>query len=309
MILENLLANLNNPQPQVRLEVARVLGMVDETRALKAVGQRYKVEADPAVREALAWAGQRLYGARQAGYSTIDEIFRYFGVDNELENTESETEAELLKKLQANLDRDLLRMQASAGRKKVGMAAAAGLAGAMMGGMSMGMGMMGSALKPGAEVASSNLGERPQLTRQRTPATIPSQADISLWARRLQEDPDPGTRVTAAVELASLKNPAALPHLATAFVSDPSAKVREAAQRAGKFLYWSTVYWHMEQDGSLAQEMQRRAQAMGKTLQTPASAPAPSAPPGEASAAPPPQDDISAILRAANVGRKRRMKK
>ncbi len=307
MKLENLLANLNNSDPAIRIDVTRVLGMVDETLALMAIGQHYKTETEPAVRQALDWAGKRLYAAHQAGYNTVDEICRQFGVDNEIAHAEDPEEAKLLKKMQDEFERDMLRMKEQGASKKAGMAAAAGIAGAMMGGMSMGMGMMGSALKPGAEAASSNLGgSRPQIGTQRTPAAMPSKVNISIWVRRLSEESSAADRAKAVIELGSLNNPAALPHLAAAFASDPSPKVQEAAQRAGKLLYWRTVYWHMEQDGSLAAEMQRRAEAMGKTVRAKASTePAPTSPESPSSAQP---EDVSAILRRANASRKRRKK-
>lgn len=307
MKLENLLANLNNPDPAIRVDVIRVLGMVDETQALAALAQRYKVETDPAVREALDWAGKRLHAAHQAGYNTVDEICREFGVDNEIMNAEDPEEAKLMKQMQDEFEREMLRMKEQGATKKASMAAAAGLAGAMLGGMSMGTGMMSSALKPGAEVASSNLGGgHPQIGTQRTPAAMPSKVNISVWVRRLTEESGTANREKAAIELSALNNPAALPHLAATFVSDPSPKVRETAQRAGKRLYWRTVYWHMEQDGSLAEEIQHRAAAMGKTLEAkPGDKPAPSASESPASAQ---QEDISAILRRANASRKRRKK-
>ena len=308
MKLENLLANLNNPQAPVRIDVARVLSMVEETRALKAIGDRYKVETEAAVRTVLAWAGKQLYAAQQSGYSSLDEVFRMFNVQAEIDNMTSEAEGELLKRLQENLDADLARQQQDAARRRMGGAVAMGVAGAMLGGASMGAGMMmDAALNMGGN-ASSNLGSRPQVGQQRAPATMPTQTDISAWVKRLREASLPADREKATIELASLNNPAALPFLASAFMSDPSLQVQAAAQRAGKRLYCSALYWYMDQDGTLAAEIQRRAAARQGDLPAAAQPAAPPAKPDPAPAARS-EEDINAILRAAQAGRKRRQKK
>ncbi len=302
MNLETLLNALNHPRPEVRISTARLLGMLEETRALGAVGQQYRAETDPAVREALAWAGQRLHAAHQAGYSTLNEIFRHFGIDREIANREDPTEAELMKKMQDNLDMELMKMRGDAATKKAGLTTAVAIGGALAG-LPVG-GMINAAMQPGAEWAESNMGvSRPQIGMQRVPAAAPGTADISVWVRRLRELPDPEQRARAAGELATLNNPAALPILAAAFVADRAPQVQQAAQRAGKLIYWNAVYWQMERDGSLAQEMARRAEALGKT----AASPQPDAPPAQPT--PPPPQDINAILRQAEAARARRGKK
>ncbi len=309
MKLENLIANLHNPHPAIRIDVARVLGMLDEARALKAVGDAYKQETDPDVRAVLAWAGKRLYAAQQAGYSTLDEIFRHFRIDNEIDNAAPEAEQEMIRKLQSDLDAEMIRMQDDAARRKIGSAVAMGLAGAVLGGASMGMGMaMSAGVTPGADVLSSNMSSsRPETGLKRIPAAMPSTADIKVWVKRLRESPNAADREKAAVELLTLNNPAALPFLGSAFMSDPSPQVQAAAQRTGKLLYWGVLYWTMEQDGSMAEEITRRAAARGKTIPNDVkSAAAP--PPTQPEAPTRSEQDISAILRAAEAGRKRRLK-
>lgn len=318
MRLEILLGGLDHPQPAVRLDVVRVLGMLDETRALDRLRQIYPREADPTVRSAINWAGRRLYQARQAGYSTLDEIFRYFGVDREIENLPDATEAEMMRKLQDSLDRDLIRMRDRMGQRKIGMAVAAGLGGTVIGGVTVGMMALTGAMQPGADAASSGMEGRPQIGTQRAPATAPSDADISVWARRLRESPTPEGREQAAIELAQLNNPRALPFLAAAFMGDESLKVQQAAQRYGKVLYWSALYWQMSRDGTLAQEMERRAAALGKRIgeapaqEVPPTAPAASdapVPPEPSPAAEPPPVDVGEILRKAQEGRAARKRK
>ncbi len=318
MKLEVLIGSLDNPQPAVRLDVARVLGMLDEVQALDALRQRFQVETDPSVRNAIAWAGKRLYEAQQAAYSTVEEVCRHFGVDREIENMPDAQEAEMMKKLQDNFDAEMIRMQDQNNKKKAGMALAAGLGGAMVGGMTMGMSAaMGSMSGGLIGSPSSNMEARPQIGTKRNPATMPSKSDISVWAKRLREASSVDVRENAAIELAQLNNPMALPHLAAAFVNDPEVKVREAAQRFGKVLYWNMIYWEMEQDGSMAEEMKRRAEKIGKNIEAKSStgtgplssgSPAADTPfaapqrPAEA-----PQEDINEILRRAKEGRAKRL--
>ncbi len=308
MNLEDLLKALNHPRPDVRISTARLLGVLEETRALGAVGQRYRAETDPAVREALAWAGQRLHAAHQAGYSTLNEIFRHFGIDREIANREDPAEAELMKKMQDSLDMELMKMRGDAATKKAGLTTAVAIGGALAG-LPVG-GMINAAMQPGAEWAESNMGvNRPQIGVQRVPAAAPSTADITVWVRRLRESPDPAQRARAAGELATLNNPAALPILAAAFVADRAPQVQQAAQRAAKLIYWNALYWQMEHDGSLAQEIARRAGALGKAPTSPDAAQPGATPVQPTPPAPPPQQDINAILRQAEAARARRAKR
>jgi hypothetical protein len=316
MRLEVLLNGLKNPDAAVRLDVVRVLGMLDEVRALPVVRELYQAESDPTVRSAAAWAGKRLYQAQQANYSTVEEIFRHFGVDREIENTPDAAEAALVQKMKDDLDAALLDSRARAARRQAGLAAAAGIGVGMLAGGSMGLSAMAGGLSAGAGVASSNLGEsdRPRLGTSRAPATVPSTADISVWVRRLCEGKNVSQREQAAIELAQLNNPMALPHLAAAFTNDPSAQVRQAAQRFGKVLYWSTVYWEMEQDGSLQCEIDRRLEEMGKRTEKPVVPPGgqvqqqgPFASPADAPAAEANQEvDVAEILRKARKSRESR---
>ena len=317
MRLEVLLSGLENPQPAVRLDVVRVLGMLDETRALDALRQRYALEPEPAVKQAIAWAGKRLYQAEQAGYATVDEVCRHFGVNRELEELSDAAEAELISKLQQDFERDIRDGQTRLSRRKAGLAAAAALGGTMFGGTSMGMMALTGAMQPGAEASSSGLAVGGQGAR-RSPATAPSNADIDVWLRRLRDAPTPELREQATIELAQLNNPKALPFLAAAFLNDASPKVRQAAQRYGKVLYWSAIYWEMERSGVLAEEMTRRAAAMGKTIKVETGGGQPSAPQAETPAAPatprpagpePDPVDVGEILRKAQEGRAARRRK
>lgn len=265
MKLDTLIASLRHANPAVRLDVVRVLGMTDETGALEALRASYAQETDEAVRQAISWAGKRLYQAQQAGYSTLNEIFRHFNIDRELENAPDAVEAELMRKLENQLSNDLNQMRTGTGLRQAGLSAAAGLGLGLIGGTTMGLSAAMGGLTAGAGIASSSLGEtRPQIGTTRTPPTAPSTTDISVWVKRLRAGKLPGQREEAIFELGSLNNPSALPHLAAIFVEDTSPQVRETAQRVGKALYWNSIYWDMERDGTLRAEMDRRLQALGK---------------------------------------------
>jgi hypothetical protein len=136
---------------------------------------------------------------------------------------------------------------------------------------------------------------------------------VDIWVKRLRDTPSAELREQAALELGQLNNPKALPFLAAAFVTDASPQVRQAAQKYGKVLYWTMVYWEMEQDGSLAQEMDQRAAALHKT-KAPATeaAPAASTPASDASQPPKPASsevDVTDILRKAQQARAERKRK
>jgi hypothetical protein len=309
MKLDAMMAGLDHPEPAVQRDVVRVLGMVEETRALDALRQRFHTEADPDVKAAIAWAGKRLFAAQQAGHTTIDAVCRHFGIDREIEFSPDTAEDEMLKRMEQAFDADLRNMQKRAGLRRAGMAMAAGLGAGLVAGPMVGMSTAAGSLRPSADAASSNLGERPAFGTQRVPAMAPSTADVSVWVRRLRDAPSAGARQQAAIELGQLNNLAALPHLAAAFLDDVSPTVREAAERHGIILYWNAIYWDMEQDGSMAQEIARRAEALGKR-QTPAIVPpGPDANSGPAAPPEPPPVDVSEILRKANEGRAARRRK
>ncbi|MCZ7538546.1 MAG: HEAT repeat domain-containing protein [Anaerolineae bacterium] len=304
MIDGTLIAGLNHASASVRLDVVRVLGMVEETRALDPLRARYPTEPDETVRRAIAWAGSRLFQAQQKGHTTVDAVCRNFGVDRALENTPDAVEAELLRKLQDQFDRDLLNMKERQNVRRAGTALAAGLGGAMLGGASLGAMAMAGTLLSGTSSLSSGLEGRPVSGATRTPATRPSEVPIEVWVRRLRESTSPEQRAQAALELAQLNNPRALPHLAAAFLGDTSAHTRETAERCGKALYWSITYWEMEQSGALAQEMEQRAQRLGKTLPRDAVPAAQAGPPVDPSPL-----DVGEILRKAQQERDERRRK
>ena len=296
MNLHELIAGLDHPEPVVRRDVARVLGMVEETRALDALRQRYPTETDPDVQAALSWAGKRLFAAQQAGHTTVDAICQYFGIDREISRSPDAAEAEMLDRMQSALDDDLRDMRNRAGLRRAGLAVAAGL-GAGLRPVRCGHERRGKLADAVLRRGLVRLGGRPPLGTQRTPAMAPASTDerVAAPAARSRRQ----ARERAALELAQLNNPRRC-LLAAAFLDDPSPEVRAAAERHGKALYWNAIYWAMEQDGSMAQEIARRTEAMGKTTAAPADAPASSGPAAQPPPPEPPPADVSEILRKAD---------
>src|SRR5262249_54029358 len=84
MDTDALINALGSPEPEMRLDAARIVGMADETLALEALKQGFTAEKEPRVRKGMAWAGQRLAAAIGVGYSTQEAIFQYFGVYREI---------------------------------------------------------------------------------------------------------------------------------------------------------------------------------------------------------------------------------
>ncbi|MBI5931153.1 MAG: HEAT repeat domain-containing protein [Chloroflexi bacterium] len=315
MKLEALLQGISAPTAETRLNVVQVLGMVEETRALNVLRDRFAIEPDGSVKTAIQWAGKKIHQASQSGYSTVNEIFRFFGIDREIANLVDPREAELLRRMQTSMDNALIKANQDAAGRKVGTAAALGIGAALVGGPLMGGMVMAGAMAPSADAASSSMGPvRDQLSTQRTPPPRPSDVNIAVWLKRLREDPNRDNRKSAAIELANFNNPTALPQLATAMLNDPDLVVRSAAEQYGKVLYWKMIYWEMEQDGTLEQEFKVRAKAAGKDFEEvplPTGGTGPLAP---SKSEPPPmpqpnKDDIAQILARAEAERAKRKKR
>lgn len=301
MILDNLLSGVQHVDALQRLNAVIVLGTVDEVDAIPALVEAFKAEREPDVKQSLAWAGKRLQAARQSGYSTLEAIFKQFRIDRALVADEDERERRLMDQMKYKADMEHLQRQNDNLKQNLTNTAVStalfGFTGLMSG--------MGSASPSGANFISSNLGDdRPKHGSQRIMPTRPSEADIRIYVRRLQEDKDPAKRVGAAQSLARLvNNPAALPDLAAAFIDDKSEAVKEAAQQAAKEIYWNVVYWEMEQDGRMKAEIERRGGKADTSAptETPVQAePTPSLPPK------PKPADIASILKKAEAQREKR---
>lgn len=262
MRLQTLLSDLRSPQPETRIAAARVLGLVEETLALEAIRKAFLMETEPNAKQAINWGGGRIHAAQKRSYTTLDDIFERFKINQELENMEDPDEAAFIETMSTNFEIQLQHEKNAANMKTAAMGAGAALAGvAQFGAAGLSMGGM----TPGANVLSSNIGvERPEVGKQRIPAQAPTEMGFEVWLRRLREDRDPAVRAKAAFEISQFNNPAALPRLAELFFAEQDPKVQNAIIQAAKTLYLNARYWEITQDGSLEAEIERRAAAMGK---------------------------------------------
>jgi len=301
VILDNLLSGVQHVDALQRLNAVIVLGTVDEVDAIPVLVEAFKAEREPDVKQSLAWAGKRLQAARQSGYSTLEAIFKQFRIDRALAEEEDERERRLMDQMKYKAEMEHVQRQGDNLKQNLTNTAVStalfGFTGLMSG--------MGNASPSGANFISSNLGDdRPKHGSQRIMPTRPSEGDIRIYVRRLQEEKDPAKRVSAAQSLARLvNNPAALPDLAAAFIDDVSQAVKDAAQQAAKEIYWNVVYWEMEQDGRMKAEIERRggkADASAPTETPTQTEPTPSLPPK------PKPADIASILKKAEAQREKR---
>ncbi len=303
---ELLIKNLRHPQANVRLGVARVIGMVEETRALDALREVFNSEQDLDARNAMLNAGRRVKVAAERGFNTIDALCQHFGIFRELREVGDPDEAAKLKTIMNQMENDLLRDQMRAQEEALRRQNSQS-AGLMMGMLLTGnpngyLNMVaGGMTTPTADVLSSNLGsKRMELAAKRDPARKPTQEDIKRQVQRLREDPDAEDRRKAVIQLGDLNNVAALPFLAEAFARDSADSVRQTAERIGKVLYWNAIYWQLEESGEIETLMREKAQELkekggtsdDQALQIPQ--------------VPREQPDINDILRQAEQARKRK---
>jgi hypothetical protein len=300
MDTDALIKALSSQEPEMRANAARIVGMVDETLALDALKEAYVFEETPRIRKVMAWAGQRLEAAIGAGYSTQEAIFRYFGVYREIiAAAPTPEEARAMEEEQRRETAELKRLQEIQSKDGPSLLSAASTANMMLGNPLLSLAMLSTRTPPTAP-DDSIVSRATERRYKRAPAVRPSDTDIRAWVRRLREEDNPTQRKKILAELASLHNPAALPALALTFAADLNPEVAQIAQQHGKLLYWGIIYWQMEQDGSLQQEIDRRI--VERQIATPLEAPAPPPPPPELSS----PEDIAAILRKAEEARKRR---
>ena len=300
MNLQLLLTNLASNDPATRLSAVRILGLVEEINALPAIRQRFAAETDPEVKKALDWAGRRLFAAHQAGYSTLNEIFRHFKIDAEIENAEDPTETQLMQRLQDGFESDLRKMQMGGSLRNT-------ITGAAVGALVGGAAGAASGAMMGAMAASSNMGEkRPEVGKQRIPPQVPAKTNFDIWLRRLRDTSTPANREKAVLEIVHLNNPAALPALAEAYIG-ATESLQNAILKAAKTLYWSAMYWELSQDGTVDQEMKRRLEAKGKA--TPATMPSQQSEANKRATQETSKEELAQILARAQEAKEKRKKK
>ncbi len=259
MNVQELTKYLQHPKPSVRLMSIHTIKMVDEERALDAISARVPMEMDAKVEQDLKATGRYLNKLRQDGYSTVQAICEHFNVYSEVLTFADEEEfKEIHRMVLLTTDK---RKDEDVNNKAINTASML-IASRMMGASTV-MGVKASILDLGSNIGSVTEAMKKQKKRIRP--TIPTQKDISRWIKLIKSD-NASDRQEAIVQLNSAKNPAGLQYMAYAYANDDSERVRETAQRLGRILYWNSVYYQMEQDGTLKTIMDDFAESLGITL-------------------------------------------
>jgi hypothetical protein len=238
---------LQHPEAHLRLNAARILGMVDEVEALPALAKAFQCETDPAARKVMAWAGKRLKEAHAGNYNTFAQLWKHYQIEREVQGGKS-PDADVYLGLDAHqLEMIRQQIEAESRSRKIQQRTMGTTLSPLSGGKAGGTGELRS-------THTHDIGD----SRRRAMPTQPTQTDTRVHVQRLLRDPQPEMRRKAAMTLGDINNPAALPALAQAFMEDASPDVQAAAQQVGKLLYWNLLYWEMERDGIIQYEIERR---------------------------------------------------
>lgn len=245
-ILQSLREQLQSERGIDRVDAAVVIGLVQETQLYDAMRQAFSAEKNAKVKKNLKWAGQRLNQAKKANYSTIETIWDVFRVQREVDKHFQTKEDKLLKSIT-----DTMSMQSvddSSGLPSASMAA-----GALLGGLAFGPGAtVGGMMGGTGNLMSSDLkGTHETIEKRRTPPMHPSDMNINIHLKRLQNTTNPDKQRQLMIDLAGFNNPAALPVMAKIHLISPSGTVRQTAEEAAKSLYLMVRYWELDQAGEI----------------------------------------------------------
>lgn len=222
---QKLIQNLTHQRPEARKDAALILGMVQEVDAYAKLAQVFKRESEPAVKPAMQWAGRQLQAAIAQKHSTFQAIWQTYHIYREVSGEQEQY---------VGMEQDQFAFMLDQTHADIRMEQ-------LMSG-------------PLSSKKSATLSQVPSTffdaPKRRNTAVEPTKIEIRPHLRRLQ-DPSPENRRKAALTLRDLNNPAALSALATATYQETVAAVRDAAQQAGKALYWGMIYWQLEQDGTI----------------------------------------------------------
>lgn len=254
-----LINQLKDANPTVRLESTRVLGLVEETQSLHPLRESFRQEDDPAVQEAIDWAGKRIFAAQQRGYTTFDAIFAEFRLYLPPKDTRAAAEESLLRQMDDKFQADLLNQES----KRLRSAAIRGAALGALAGDDLGLpgilggALLGSTLTGYSPTGLSTSGAQGS-SNYRIPPKMPSDMQTNVWMRRLREDPSRDKRIQAARELVELNNPSVLPKMAEAYLAETVVEVQKAIEGAAKLLYITEVYWELSQTDLLEKSIERK---------------------------------------------------
>lgn len=261
MDAQKFIRQLEESDPDRRRDAAHIIGMVDEVDALPALYRAVKVEPVPAVKQAMVWAGKRLQAAQSAEYTTLDAIWFHFHIDRDVFPPEDDRDEPFLgldshqvEMLSAQVSYEAALQKVRNRTKTFGAFALAGIPGAIM--STLGSSLSGSTAIP--HVLEASVGIPNAQRRRRAVPLEPTTTDIRSHVKRLLSEPIADKRRKAAMSLRDLNNPDALSSLALAFINDPDTTVSQTAHLAGKLIYWNAVYWKLEKEGFIAEEIRQR---------------------------------------------------
>ncbi len=246
MVVDLLMNGLKNPAPAARIEMLRVVAMLEETRTLATLRNMMTTETDPNVLSVLKWAGSIVWRAQQSGYSTEAGMQQVFRIE-EKPSEEQRREEELLARLQYQFDMEQIKDQDRANKRKIGRSVVMGAFGAALTGPMMSATMLASSAGKVAATSTPapSTGERPVVATQFVTPQRPTTFDTSAWMKRAGEGSS-ADRQKALIELRAINNPAVLPFLGYHFALGLDDAVKNEAQRAGKMIYFNWVYWAQE---------------------------------------------------------------
>lgn len=257
-ILQKLRNQLQSERGIERVDAAIVIGLVQETQLYDDLAKAFSTEKNAKIKKHLKWAGQRLDRARKANHTTIESIWKVFRLQREVDNHFKTKEDKLLKSI---LDSPAVR-----GDDTPGAGSAAKAAGTLLGGMAFGpSAVVGGMMGGSGDVMSSGLGKgiHESMEKRRTPPTRPSDMNISIQLKRLQNATEAEKQRRLMIDLCSFNNPEALPVIAKVYLISQDETVRQTAEESGKNLYWMVRYWELDQAGEIQKLIDQRIEASG----------------------------------------------
>lgn len=295
-IQHRLMEGLTDAEAAIRKRSAYILGTVDEVSAVDRLYQQYAVESDGEAKQAIQWAGRRLKAIRDTGYTTLDALFAHYRLNAQSAQHADRAEQQVIDDYKLHTHMNTLDGERRGAATNTALNVLL-LPPIFSAGRFLSSSFSGSEI--GTKLDEVDYSSSEPIARAMTPPR-PGSESIAPAIQRLRAAANPQQRIDFVLDLAQIyNNPDALPHLAAVFVRDEDERVCETAQRAAKLIYWNALYWDMDADGSLTQELAQRGIPRPGAQSTSPDAHE-SSPPASA------QSDIAEILRKAEEARERR---
>src|SRR5260221_9219924 len=236
-MLHRLVAQLQNPDPQTRVETLCALVMVLETEALDLLRQMYESEPVPQVKNVVQWAGRQILAASQQGYSTTAAMRFAYRLD--LAGQGPTHAEEQRRKLETEISRAKLRGNI-VGKNLAGDLGDFATLAALNPFAAFGALATPKDRKTWIHSSGSNaeldglkfieqvLEEESTETKRAIVPPKPADTAIKIWLKKLANS-EVQTRLTAARQLGDFNNSAALGPLGWAYARDTEPALRQKA--------------------------------------------------------------------------------